>query len=241
MQIKQATNARTQFPRRMDVLAAVLREPAKSPQQAHLAAKAVSRPRSGTAGHFPLRFRRQSKSPSTQLQRPVPRGPVRLGIRFARILRLVQGLRSRIRLVSFRQARLLAQPPAKAHRVVPVRTEPGIRGFRIVLPHEFRVFWRKGDQLLKGDLTIQQREGARQRDAVPDFVFLPVRFVIDRSDVVGARRKYDQRVVKRLGRQRSGGWFEFGLLGGRRRLARCGRFRGFVRFRLPGLGRFPWL
>ena len=40
--------------------------------------KAVSRPRSGTAGRFPLRLRRQVKSPSTQLQRPVPRGPARL-------------------------------------------------------------------------------------------------------------------------------------------------------------------
>ena len=104
-----------------------------------------------------------------------------------------------------------------------------------------RVLWRKGDQLLNGDLTIQERIGTRQRDTVPDFVFFPVRFVIDRSDVVGARRKYDERVVKRLGRQRKGGWFEFGLLGWRRGLARCGRFRGFFRFRLPGLGRFPWL
>jgi hypothetical protein len=202
VQIKQASNARTQFPRRMAVLAAVLREPAKSSQQAHLAAKAVSRPRPGTAGHFPLRFRRQLKSPSTQLQRPVPRGRVRSGIRFARILRLVQVIRSRIRLVSFRQAQLLAQPPAKAHRVVPTRTEPGIRRFRIELPHDLRVSWRKGDQLKNGDLTIQEREGTRQRNTVPDFVFSPVRFVIERSDVVSARRKYNERVVKRLRRQR---------------------------------------
>ena len=100
VQIKQAANARTQFPRRIDVPAAVLREPAKLPQQAHLAPIAVSRPSSGTAGHFPLRFRRQAKSPSTQRQRPVPRGPVRRGIRFAQILRLAQGLWSRIRLAS---------------------------------------------------------------------------------------------------------------------------------------------
>jgi hypothetical protein len=75
---------------------------------------------------------------------------------------------------------------------------------------------------------------------VPDFGFYPAGFVIDRSDVVSAGRKHDKRVVKRLGRQRSG-WFEFGLLRWRRGLVRCGRFRGFVRFRLLRLGRFRWL
>ena len=56
-------------------------------------------------------------------------GPARRGIRFARILRLVQGLRIRIRLVPFRQVRLLAQPPAECHRVVPSVARPASADF----------------------------------------------------------------------------------------------------------------
>ena len=159
VQIKQPTNARTQFPRRMDVLATVLREPAKSSQQARVAPKSVARPRAGTAGYFPLRFRRQSKSPSNRLQRPVP------ACRPSSPRKSVRADTSPcpespephttgpLPTSPTADPATGKSPPRRTSR----RTEPGIRGLRIDLPHEFRVFWRKGDQLpAKGDLTIQE-------------------------------------------------------------------------------------
>src|ERR1700722_6235627 len=90
VQVKQAADSRAQGARRMNMLAAVFREPAKSPQQAHLASETIRRPSSRASGHFPLRLRRQPKTPTSELERPGARSPVRLGIRFSWILLFVQ-------------------------------------------------------------------------------------------------------------------------------------------------------